>query len=88
MKESNDQASGTEASGQHTRENADPSASNIKLTHEMKQFDEPHETLPGETAGNYGLTSHGLEFPDVGERDTFGTMKESELGMSTYVHTK
>ncbi|MCJ1460778.1 hypothetical protein MMC28_011160 [Mycoblastus sanguinarius] len=84
---SNGQSSGNRTPGRRaTRvlntETDGESASNIRLTHEMKQFEEQQEFTRGEgVSGN--PPTHGFHFADMGERAGFGGAKDSEMGMST-----
>lgn len=67
------------------------STSNIRLTHEMKQYDEQNESMPDESVNgnNFGMPDHGFQFADVGERPTFGRQRKStDIGLNTFVHAQ
>jgi len=47
------------------------STTSIRLTHEMKQFDEQNESMPDDSAANgnnYGMPEYVSHFTDIGER--------------------
>lgn len=65
------------------------STANVRLTHEMKQFNERNEKLPDESTNRYNH-AHGYQSADMGERPGYDARaKDSiDMGMSTFVHAQ